>query len=257
MKKLFAMLIAFIVCVASTTAFADSPTCIMLRFSNNTRYKNIDSASVLSDFVIEKLLASGKFNFKETKPIDEDIKARLYDVKTRELLNLTTGLQNKNLNALFEGQGFNETLAQTIDTAEVGQVITPSITTAIANQHGAEYIIQGTVINMGSGKWGSVGIFGNASFYTDNADMKTAGISIETDLRVIKASTGEIVWRKIVTGKKTTKSYNVGKWLIGVNIDVGKDKITSDLYDKAMDDAAQKIADALIEDLDAGNLFAR
>lgn len=131
MKKFFAVIVALIICAATSPTFAEEPICIMLRFSNNTRYKNIDSASVLSDYVIEKLLASGKFNFKETKPIDEDIEAQLYDIKTRELLNLTTSLQSKNLNALFEGQGFDITQAQTIGKAQVGQIITPSITSAI------------------------------------------------------------------------------------------------------------------------------
>lgn len=249
MKSCFIVLIAFVITLISSVAFAEEPTFIMLRFSNDTRYKNIDSASVLSDLVIEKLLASGKFNFKETKPIDEDIEAQLYDVKTRELLNLTTSLQNKNLNALFEGQGFDTKQAQTIGTADIGQIITPSITSTIGNEHDAEYIIQGTVINIASGNTPGKDLFGRTTIF-NNPDA--SAIAIETDLRVIKAKTGEVIWRKIVTGKKTTKLTH-----LPYGIKLGSAKLTSDLYDKAMNDAVEKISAALIEDLSSGKLLTK
>ena len=243
MKTFFAIVAALIICATSTT-FAEEPTCILLKFSNDTRYKNIDSAAVLSDLVIEKLLASGKFNFNETKPIDEDIEAKLYDAKTRELLNLTTGLQNKNLNPLFEGQGFDKTQAQSIGTADVGQIVSPSITSAIGNAHGAQYLIQGNIINMGNGVEDK--LYNSSAF-----GSKTSGIAIQTDLRVIKADTGEVVWRKIVTGEKT-------KTLVRIDVfKLGSAKLTSDIYNQALDDAATKISDAMIEDLNAGRLFAK
>ena len=253
MKKVFAILAMVLICATSTT-FAEEPTCILLKFSNDTRYKNVDTASVLSDFVIEKLLASGKFNFKETKPIDEDIEARLYDLKTRELLNVTTGLRNKNLNALFEGSDFDKTQAQTIGTADVGQIITPSITSAIANQHGADYLIQGNVINIGSG---------NALYNGHFIDNNTSGIAIEIDLRVIKASTGEVVWRKIVTGEKKKKSksgaipFSIGGLPLSIPFKTGSSALDSDAYNKAIDDAAKKISEAMIKDLEAGRLFVK
>ena len=255
MKKFFAILTVLIICATTSTSFAEEPTCILLRFSNDTRYKNIDSASVLSELVIEKLLASGKFNFKETQPIDSDIEAQLYDVKTRELLNLTTSLQNKNLNPLFEGQGFDKTQAQSIGTADVGQIISPEITSAIGNQHGADYLIQATIINMGDGHWEeSFSPFGGA-----NPDTKTSGIAIETDLRVIKASTGEVVWRKIVTGEKTTTLVDLGKIVnfMGISPKVGTAKLSADIYNQAMEDAATKISDAMIEDLKTHRLFTK
>ena len=64
MKKIFLVLTALL--ILSSTTLAQDPTSIMLKFSNDTRYKNVDSASVLSDLVMEKLLATGRFNFRET-----------------------------------------------------------------------------------------------------------------------------------------------------------------------------------------------
>lgn len=254
MKKFFAILTALIICATTSITFAEEPTCILLKFSNNTRYKNVDSAAELSDLVIEKLLATGKFNFKETNPIDDDIEAKLYDVKTRELLNLTTSLQNKNLNPLFEGQGFDKKQAQSIGTADVGQIISPEITSAIGNAHDADYIIQGNIIKLGNGYWEQDFLFGR-----NGSDTKTSGIAVQTDLRVIKASTGEVVWRKIVTGEKTTTLVDLGRIIniYGLSPKIGTAKLSADIYNQAMADAATKISDAMIEDLNAGRLFTK
>ena len=141
MKKLFAVLTALIICAVSGIAFAEAPAFIMLQFSNDTRYKNIDSASVLSELVFEKLLASGKFNFKETKPIDKDMELMLYDEKMRDVNNLQKSIGRGNFNALFEDGSFDEKHAQSIATAKVGQIVSPAITSAIGREHGAEYLI--------------------------------------------------------------------------------------------------------------------
>ena len=54
-------------------------------------------------------------------------------------------------NAMFEGPGFSEDKAQSIATASLGQKLSPGITNQIGQMHGAEYLIQGTIINLGDG----------------------------------------------------------------------------------------------------------
>ena len=98
---------------------------------------------------------------------------------------------------------------------------------------------------MGIGSWGDI------NRPNEEIASKTSGISIETDLRVIKASTGEVVWRKIVTGENT-------KTLVRVDIfKFGSAKLTADVYNQALADAATKISDAMIEDLKAHRLFTK
>lgn len=142
MKNFFVILTAFLICTVSSTAFAETPTCIMLQFSNDTRYKNVDTASVLSELVFEKLLAKGKFDFKETKPIDKDMELMLYDEKMRDINNLQKSIEHGNFNALFEDGSFDSNHAQSIATAKVGQIVSPSITAAISKEHDADYLIQ-------------------------------------------------------------------------------------------------------------------
>ena len=137
-----------------TSVFAaDAPNCILIKFSNDTRFRNIDSASVLSDLVLEKMLETGKFNLSETNPIDESIEAMLYDEKMREILSVQSEINRGNFTPLFEGPAFDESKVQTIATSQVGQIVSPSITSQIGRQHNAKYLIQGTIINMGQGDW--------------------------------------------------------------------------------------------------------
>ncbi len=265
MKKLQILLVGMLTVIFSTTAFAfdyDAPTCILMRFSNDTRYRNVDSASVLSDLVVAKMLKSGQFNLKESIPIDAEIEARLYNEKVNELLGLQNSLSRRNFDALFEGAAFDPKQAQSIATAQVDQIISPSITAAIGRQHGAQYLIQGTVINLGSGEW--INEDAQIAQSIANVAVKMAGgggfsfeeqevaIGVQTDLRLIKAATGEVIWRKIVTGvKRKEKLTEFG------GISLGKLKLTSDMYDEAMEDAAQKIVDALVEDIKTHKLFIK
>ena len=259
MKKFFLILTALF--ILSSTASAQDPTSIMLKFSNDTRYKNVDSASVLSDLVMEKLLATGRFNFRETKPIDEDMEAMLYDVKAQELLTITSGTRSGNLNALFEGADFNGEHYHTIGSTEIGDIIDPRITSKIGNAHGAEYILQGNVINLGNGQFlnddiedigkaldvaSRIAGFGGFSMH-----QKQAGVGVEVDLRIIRASTGEVVWRKNVLAKKITALTSVGV------LKAGSAKLTSELYSEAMEEAAQRITDTLIGDMQARMLIAK
>ena len=130
---------------------AASPTCILMKFTDDTRFDKIESATSLSDLVMEKLIASGKFNFSETRPLDEDIEIELYNENLRDLNSLKTAIETGNFNPLFEGEGFDEKKAQSIAAAQVGQIITPEITQSIGKAHNADYLIQGTIINFGTG----------------------------------------------------------------------------------------------------------
>lgn len=252
MKKFFVILTALIICALSSTTFAEAPTCVMLKFSNDTRYKNIDSASVLSELVFEKLLASGKFNFKETKPIDKDMELMLYDEKFRDITNLRQSIERGNFNALFEDGSFSSKYAQSVATAQVGQFVSPSITSAIGKDNGADYLIQGTIVNLGQGNFSD-------KFHNKDAPrgqrvylyQKTAGIGIEVALRVIKADTGEVVWADNINEMKKTSLNQVGVFMFGTA------KLTTGMYSKMMDKVAQKICAVMIEDLTAGKLFAK
>ena len=258
------------------TAFAN-PSCVLMRFTDDTRYDRVESAATLSDLVMEKLLNSGKFNFKETKVIDKNLEKMLYDEKAAVFQNARYAMNYGDYNTLFEGQGFNEKWAQSIASARLGQIVSPAIVSSIGRQHNAEYLIQGTILNLGSGDWmenkiadaaqyantamsmmgGSgaanmMGPLGPLSSLASSINVKKTGIGVQADLKVIKVSTGEVIWQKEVVGKDTQKQIS----LFG-GIKIGSDKLNNDMYYKAMENTAQIIADTLITDADAGEIFVK
>ena len=280
LKKLLVVISLSVVAMASTVHAAEIPTCVLMKFTDDTRFVKVESASSLSDLVMEKLLNSVQFNFKETKVINEDMENLLYEERAVEFKNAQTAISSGNYNVLFEGAGYNEEKAQTIATAQIGQVISPNITSAIGKQHGADYLIQGTIINIGTGNWMDMSIAGATSYaqtavslmstfasqaatsmaaalgpvgmlasLATSVQTKVTGVAVQADLRLIKADTGEVVWQKMVTGKRTQKQYSLGA------LSIGSDKLNNEMYADAMDNAAEVIANALIEDIGSGKVF--
>ncbi len=281
-NKLLAAIIFILAAIffipAPTSARGNNPTCVLLKFTDDTRYDKIDSAGNLSELLLEKMQKSKRFNFIETEIIDANLEARLYDEKVDELTRFDSAINSGNYNELFEGDGFNENKAQSIVMAQVGQFITPEITAEIGKLHNAEYLIQGTIINLGTGSWlsedlefvsGAVsGIARLASSQASNLVGKSLsalkfmgelgevsvtlkGIGVQCDVRVIKAATGEVVWSKRVVGKGQSEFVQVNF------LRFGHENLSSALYTKAMNDATDKIVKALIDDLDSNKLFLK
>ena len=252
-----------------------NPTCVLMRFTDDTRFDAIDSAESLSDLLMEKLFETGKFNFQETRPIDENMETILYDEKMRDLQQLQAAESTGDYSPLFEGEGFNEKKAQSIATAQVGQFVTPEVTSKIGQDHNAEYLIQGTIINLGTGDWtnddfekisGVINVAANLMTSTaaparasalgpfgsilQMSEIVETGIGVQADIRIIKASTGEVVWSDRFVGMGSQKQVNLG----GV-VKIGSAKLSNKLYSEGMNKCVQKIVDALVKDMESGNLF--
>lgn len=277
LKVLASTMVTLVFSSTVTLTALANPSCVLMRFTDDTRYDKVESAATLSDLVMEKLLNSGKFNFKETRVIDKNLEKLLYDEKAAVFQNARYAMSYGDYNTLFEGQGFNEKWAQSIASARLGQIVSPVIVSSIGRQHNAEYLIQGTILNLGSGDWmenkiadaaqyantamsmmgGSgaanmMGPLGPLSSLASSINVKKTGVGVQADLKVIKASTGEVIWQKEVIGKDTQKQIS----LFG-SIKIGSDKLNNDMYYKAMENTAQSIADALIADSDAGKMFVK
>ena len=277
MKKFFAGLIFATIFFCSQNFVFANPTCVLMKFTDDTRYDAINSADQLSELVMKKLIESKKFNLKEFEPLTEDIEARLYDEKVDELTKFDAAISTDNYNELFEGDGFKENKAQTVSTAQVGQIVTPEITQEIGSNHEVEYLIQGTIINLGTGSWlnedlemistavsqfaqaassqaanllgSSLSFLGDMSMGGININVR--GLGVQCDVRIIKAATGEVVWNKRVLG--VAESHDISFSFFTFT----HSNYSAKLYNKAMNKAADKIVDALIADMEAGKLFVR
>ena len=281
MKKIFAMVIAAIffsinAANVANAARADNPSCALMKFTNDTRYDKIGAADLLSGFVLEKMANSKKFNFRGAEVIDEGLEQKLYDEKIGAFTKFNEAISSDDYTEFFEGDGFQETKAQSIATAYVGQIITPELTSEVGKIYGAEYLVQGTIVNLGTGTWmnedleiisGAVtGLAVAAASYASNAlsgglsglmgdvggvSVTVQGIGVQCDVRLIKAATGEVVWSKRVLGLGESKMVNIGL------VSFGHANLSSTLYTKAMERAAEKIVASMIEDMENGKLFLK
>ena len=250
MKKFFLIMTALFVSLISVNVSA-APTCVMLKFTNDTRYQNIDSAAVLSDLVMEKLLARTNLNFVETRPLDENLEMQLYDEKARDILATESGAKRGNFNILFENGTFDKNHAQSIATAKVGQIISPSITSKIGKQHGAEYLIQGTIITLGDSFKADDLTRGFGALVGLSLPQRKSEIAVEVEMRIIKAATGEVIWSKISKGDKSNTLTQIGLFKLG------SAKLNAEMYNSAMNECAEKIVANLQEDLTANKLFVK
>ena len=214
----------------------EKPSCVLMKFTNETRYESLDAGDVLADLVLEKLIASRHFRLTEMQGIDGDAEKMLYDKDAKAEEEIRNARESGNLNAIFEGSGFGNSNAASISQARKGQIVSPEITSAIGRQHGVDYLIHGAVLGIGAGKKESLfRLFGNDS----------AKISVLGELRVIRASTGEIVWSRQEAGSGSQDSAVV------LGAAFGSAKLNSNSYSRAMNEVAQKLVDALVADMDA------
>lgn len=231
-KKRLAVFVLAAGLLGSEAAYA-APSCIMMRFTDDTKYAGIGTAGKLSDLLLEKLLESGRFNFKETQVIPEEWEKKLYDEKTVMYELGTAAFRSGDYNALFEGPGFDAYYASDIASAEVGQYVSPDTTRRIGGEHGADYLISGTILNLGSGEWES-----QLSYGASNRSQ----LAVQVNVKLIRAETGEIVWKKETTARETKSSVNV----LGLNF--GSKGLSEEMYYKMLDKAAEQLAKAMIED---------
>lgn len=240
---------------------AEQNSFVMMKFVNKTRFKQLAPENKLSDLVMEKLVASGKIRLKETRPIDAHIDTELFDENYRVNQDINEA-ENGNLDALFETRK-----ASSMETSHRGQIISPQITSRIGQEHGAEYLIQGTILGisrgttedpnnsfwmdmagMVAGKWGGSSGAVVGDVLRDTKQTST-GVNIQSDLRVIRAATGEVIWEKSVISASRQDKTKVADI-----VSVGSDQMNMNLYEIALDQAAQKIVDEILADLDKGAL---
>ena len=247
---------------------AAKPACVLMEFTNDTRFKDLQPEKVLSELVMEKLLASGKFNLKETKPLAQETKNLLYDENARLIEGMQDAMNEDDFTALFKMGMDDQKQALSISSASEGQIISPVITSQIGAAHHADYLLQGRVFAIGhlsqlnqstelaksavgtiGGLVGGIGTLFHS--IAGSVENKETGVVMTSDIRLIRASTGEVVWSKAVLSK-----YKQDK-VSAVGITTGSDSLHMDLVAKALDQAAQKIVDELVADVNKGKLFVK
>lgn len=226
-----------------SSAYAED-TCAMLVFSDNTRFKKTGGADILSDLVLEKLVASNKISFKETKPLSNDSVTQLYDENGKMYNIINQCRATGNYNPVFEGRQFDPAYARSVDLAVEGDIVEPELIQKIGRDSGVKYLIQGTIDNYGVGK--GQDLLGLASLFLPIPGLLSSDESIlgvACTMRVIDAETGKVVWCKKMYEQASVTSVNIG------DVSVGTDEMNTKMYYNAMNNVAEKLAATFLEDL--------
>ena len=255
---------------APAATASQSPSCVVMKFSDDTRYKGLESDERFAELVMEKLVDSGRFKLQTQKPIGKDMEEMLYNERRQEFVDAKRAIESGDLSAVFEGQAFKDEMANTLSTADKGQIVAPAVTSRIGKESNAEYLIHGTIVNLGKGTWEDtdfksgtslaatvlqnipgLGLFGSiGGGLLRNANKVDTGFGVIVDMRVIRAADGEVVWnqRSQVRVKKT-KNLNVPLY------SKNSAALNETDYVKALDKAAQEVVKGMVKDLDEHKLF--
>lgn len=236
--------------------------CVLLEFTDDTENEHGESAELLSDLVMEKLVINGKFSLKELRPIEVNEKEYLYDAWKIQKKNADIAKKTGNYDVLFEGEGFHEKKASSLTSAQKGQKIYPSLMKEIGEKNGAVYLIHGSIINFGYGRKvqkdaGTIAevagaVSGGALFpLFSNPRTLNQYFGVLVALRIIRSETGEVVWYRTVTGQSSITKFSTGM----NTVQIGNDQVTEETYIKAMNDAAENLVEALESDLEANQLL--
>ena len=245
----------------------EKPTCVLMEFTDNTRFAGLDTSQRLSENLMVKLLESGRFNLRETSYVGGNLEQLIADDNYPAVLAGKAAIEGGDYSAVFESPSFGDSAAQDLATARVGQILTPAVTARIGKEQGADYLIQCTVLDIGVGQWEDLNFQSAVNFASNligsfipgagllgsiiqNTSKKTdGGFGILTDVRVIKAATGEVVWSKRVFEKATTSKL----FLVGTHS--GTDIPSAKVYEKVLEKSSTKICQEMLADMDAGKLF--
>ena len=297
MKKILPLLLALMVIVFPNFSHAKPPTnngpiCIMIKFSNDTRYDKIQSAESLSDLLAEKLKNQASLNFhgvdtewmkknletgetekQKSQWVNVTLEELLYNEKSNDFEKFNKAVESGDYNDFFESAEFESNMAQSVATARTGQFLNKDITSQISRENdNAKYLIQGTIINLGAGTWLADDldfIAGAVNGIAQMATSQASGIlgnslgalsgvgSVSVTIRGIGIKCDMRII-KADTGEvvwcKRFKGVGQSRLINSVFFNFGHSKMDTNLHTKALDKVAQKIVDSLVEDLKSGAL---
>lgn len=121
---------------------------------------------------------------------------------------------------------------------------------------------------MGNGTWdesesGFVASLITSALFGGEINTKTvaSGIILQCDLRIIKAETGEVVWKKNFSGYISKSATGTGRKNLGMGISIASPvtapKLESKIFAELLEGTVDKITKGVIEDFNAGKLFTK
>lgn len=211
-----------VVCLAAVLPgrAAAAPVFVMLEYADETIYKDIDSANIMSSIVLEKMVDKG-FAFVEGQSSPEEA----------QLIGDTRDLSDERaMDFGYFLQTGSDVAGARLCNANEGDNLDAELSRAIGKRYGADYLVYGTVNALGrmsdsdGGQW-----FGISYNFSES------GLYAVLTLRIVEAATGKVVFMSKENASAKNQSLASGV------LKLGDDKVNTNMYYGAMEKTVEKL----------------
>lgn len=215
MNIVIRVLCGFLLCILSVVGVSNiveaAPTCIALKFTDESKYSDLSTADLLCDLMMEGLINERNFTFKEIRVLDENIMSELYVKKGNRIKIFNECMERNDFSKLFNISDFGiEDKKKLIHEAKEGDVIFPEIMSELAKQYGINHILHCTISNI-AGSQGNGTFIPIVNIHVDG----TKYIKVNAYIRLIRCRDGKVVWGREIDGQAEKWSGNMSNLSVG------------------------------------------
>ncbi len=237
MKYLFHMSIIVLSCLVYSSADAAPKPIklVFLTFSDVTPYSEMKTNEIIDDYLLEELLNIPFIHVMERRVIKEALDAE------RKLV-----LTDKDMKNIVETNDFATVFAEAendLNSKRKGDYIPSKQTKIIGQKYQADYILHGTIEYLGKGK--NFMMVPLPHFFVSSQNPY---LEAHVFIRMIEASTGEIVWTCREKGVSKDGIYKVKGFTFGTG------EFSNQLFVEAMKKISKKVVTTLVNDVEKGIL---
>lgn len=229
-RPVFGYLCIFIavVCFAAVLPgrAAASPVFVMLEYADETIYKDIDSAKIMSSIVLEKMVDMG-YAFVEGQSSPEEAQLLGDSKEIPDELNMGFGC--------FLQTG-SDIVGVRLCNSNEGDILDAGLTKAIGQKYGADYLVYGTVNALGRMSDSDSGHLLGISY-----NFSESGLYAVLTLRIVEAATGKVVFMSKENASAKNQSLASGL------LKLGNDKVNTNMYYGAMEKTVEKLVKKVSE----------
>ncbi len=219
------------------TCFAERTpaTAVVISFADRTPYSELQTNRIIEPRLVEELTSLPDLVLMEHFAIQEalSVERKL----NSSIDNVSTIVDNTDFQKAFE------TVNSNVTNKGTGARILPAKTRMIGKKYHADYLIHGTIDYLGKNSKQIMLPLKNSLF-----EMKNPYLEALVTIRIIKAETGKVIW------KKQEKGVSKESLIQFKGVTLGTGVFNNTMFREAMDKISIKIAKDLQEDLSLNKL---
>ncbi len=205
--------------IASGRAVA-APVFVMLEYADETIYKDIDSAEIMSSIVLEKMVDKG-YSFVEGQSSPEEAQLVGNSKEIPKELDMDFG---------YFLQTGSDITGVRLCNANEGDILDVELTSAIGQKYGADYLVYGTVNALGRMSDSDGGQLFGISY-----NLSESGLCAVLTLRIVEAATGKVIFKSKESASAKNQALGAGA------LKLGQDKVNTNMYYGAMEKTVDKL----------------